>query len=116
MLDYPFVKEITIIFIVIGGGFFGYKMGELFKRKVIEKNPGESKRIAIEQNDERNKAMLYMAKSRAFDIMISIIGLVILVLGLLGHLDKVGLGALIFIFILAQGILLYQIHKVRQVM
>ncbi len=39
MLAYPFVKQITIIFIVIGGGFFGYKVGELFKRKTIEKNP-----------------------------------------------------------------------------
>lgn len=70
---------LPFIFIGLGFGILGHFLGEHFKRRVLKHNPNYSKKISIAQKDERNILISRMAKEKAYESMIFIFGILMLI-------------------------------------
>jgi hypothetical protein len=71
------------IAIGLGCGFLGYGSGEWIRGKIMKEQPDVVKRIEIEKQDERNLAIGYRSKAKAYDLMVYIFGALLLVFTLL---------------------------------
>ncbi len=88
------------ICIGIGCGVLGHGGGELIGRAKEKRDPDTVKMIQIEQNDERNTAVMRRAKAKALDVMIFVFGALILALALLGadiYVVLLSTGAYVFV-------------------
>lgn len=68
----------------IGAGLFGMSLGQIISIILINKNPSYEKKINIEKNDERNIQINNKAKSKAFDIMGFLYGVLMFIYILIG--------------------------------
>ena len=62
-----------------GCGFLGGGIGNLVGRKMLEKNPEAKKLKEIEEQDERNLAVGCRAKAKAYDMMLFVFGILVMV-------------------------------------
>ncbi|MGM0437794.1 MAG: DUF6442 family protein [Bacillota bacterium] len=111
-----FTKQwIAISYILVGIGFggFGHSLGTIIKKNLLKKNSEVAKKITIEKNDERNISLMNSAKSKAFNAMIYIYGVVIFVLVLL-NVELYIILFLISAYILVCGIYIYNFYKIRK--
>ena len=53
-----------------GCGVFGYGAGELAAGAAARKDPQMARQLAIEQQDERNRAIADRSKAKAYDLML----------------------------------------------
>ena len=58
----------------LGAGSLGHGLGGMYANFVARKHPEVARQVAIEQQDERNRAVNDRAKARAYDMMIYIFG------------------------------------------
>ena len=58
----------------LGSGLFGHGLGSMYSNFVARKHPEVARQVAIEQQDERNRAVNDRAKARAYDMMIYVFG------------------------------------------
>jgi hypothetical protein len=75
--------SLPFVLIGIGSGVFGAGMGEVLKTKAIKEDPVNSKRIEIEQKDERNTAIANKARAKSYSFTIILFAAVILLFTLL---------------------------------
>lgn len=61
----------------IGCGAFGHGMGEWIGRQAMKNSPDIQREIAIAQKDERNIEISNRAKSKAYDAMVYIFGVLL---------------------------------------
>ena len=78
LLRQDLALPLPYVCIGVGCGLFGYGMGEILSRKATEKYPEIQKQIEIEQKDERTVAITNMAKAKAFDAMLFLLGALML--------------------------------------
>ncbi|MEK3884802.1 hypothetical protein [Paenibacillus sp. PL2-23] len=72
------------ICIGLGAGLFGHGMGKLMSSFAKKHSPAAAKQVEIEQNDERNLAIAYRAKAKAYDLMVPVLGALLTALALMG--------------------------------
>ena len=68
----------------IGCGVFGQGIGELVQRRKLANSPQLAKQQETEIGDERNIAIAFQAKSKAFDLMVYLFGALLLSFALFG--------------------------------
>lgn len=68
------VQALPYVCIGIGCGLFGQGMGEFIAGRALKSCPEAAQRLRIEKNDERNLALTYRAKGKAFDRMTFVFG------------------------------------------
>ena len=68
----------------IGCGLFGYGVGEMVNRHVLDSNPTLAKEQEIAQKDERNVALANRAKAKAYDLMTYMMAALLLTFALMG--------------------------------
>jgi len=79
------LNSLSAVFIGLGAGSFGMAAGELIKMTIIDKNPEYKRKADIEAGDERNIHINSLAKAKAFDIMGTIYGIVMLIFVLMNQ-------------------------------
>lgn len=96
------MKTLPYILIGLGCGIFGHGMGDLISRHVRESDPATARQIDIEQNDERNVAVSNRAKAKAYDLMLSVFGALMIAFALMGvELTAVLLLVAAYLFVVA---------------
>jgi len=107
VFERPDLVSIAVIFSGLLIGLLGVTncMDEKFKTKLQR----------IEENDERNIKLNNYAKSKAFDFMSAIFSLGLLILALLGYMNKVSFFSLAGFYILVQIYFLYQRSIIQKV-
>lgn len=89
----------------IGSGLFGQGVATVIERGVLKKHPELIKQKEIEVNDERNQQISNRAKAKAYDLMVSVFGALMLALALMGvDLAVVLLVVFAYLFVVGSGI------------
>jgi len=78
-----FMAVLPYIMIGIGAGAFGQNIGTVFTNLTYRKNPDAARQIKIDTKDERNVAIRNQAKGKAYDLMIYVFGVLMLVYALM---------------------------------
>lgn len=68
-ISWETLRALPYLMIGIGCGLFGYGVGEMVNRRVLDSNPTLAKEQEIAQKDERNVALANRAKAKAYDLM-----------------------------------------------
>ena len=63
-------QVLPYLMLVAGCGVFGYGDGELAAGAAARKDPQMARQLAIEQQDERNRAIADRSKAKAYDLML----------------------------------------------
>ncbi len=97
------VKQWSGVLIGVGAGLAGMSLANLVTTWVEARNPAYSRKVAIEQKDERNQLINNAARSKAFQAFTPIMGILMLVfvlinVELLPLLLLVGAYILVYIF------------------
>lgn len=77
------VPALPYILIGVGCGLTGHGIGELLQKRSLHHAPEIQKQIEIEKRDERNVAIANRAKAKAYDLMIFVFGVLLLVFALI---------------------------------
>lgn len=109
------MKALPYVFIGLGCGIFGQRMGNIISRKVMKNNPDIVKQLEINKKDERNIAISNLAKAKAYDSMIFIFGALMLSFALMG-VDTMAILLLVaaYLFVIVYG--LYYLCKYNKEM
>ena len=78
------LSALPFIMIGVGCGLSGQGIGELIQHQRLAKSPQLAKQQANERGDERNAAITYQAKAKAFDLMVYIFAALLLSFALFG--------------------------------
>lgn len=78
------LSALPFIMIGIGCGVSGQGIGELVQRRKLASSPQLAKQQETEIGDERNIAIAFQAKSKAFDLMVYLFGALLLSFALFG--------------------------------
>jgi hypothetical protein len=99
------LKALPYILVGLGCGTFGHGMGNLINRKALKSSPDIQKKLDIDKNDERNVAIGYRAKAKAYDMMIFVFGSLMLSYALMGtDVTVVLLLVFAYLFVIFYGI------------
>lgn len=66
-ISWETLRVLPYLMIGIGCGLFGYGVGEMVNRRVLDSNPTLAKEQEIAKKDERNVALANRAKAKAYD-------------------------------------------------
>lgn len=77
------MNVLPYLMIGIGAGTFGQNIGTVVTNLTYRKNPKAAKQIMIDTNDERNVSIRNQAKGKAYDIMIYVFGILMLIYALM---------------------------------
>lgn len=94
----------------IGCGVFGHGVGKVINTKTLEHDPELQKQIRINETDERNLAISNRAKAKAYDIMISVYGILMVALAMM-DVDVIVVLLLVFTYLFVIGCHIYYRHK-----
>lgn len=94
----------------IGCGIFGHGMGNIISRKALKNNPQMQKQIEIEKNDERNLAISYKAKAKAYNMMVFVFAALMLSFALMGT-DMVTVLLFAFAYLVVIGCEVYYLSR-----
>lgn len=78
------LKTLPYICVGLGSGLLGGNLGTAIKNRCALKNPQIAKQAEIEEKDERNRSISYMAKAKAYDLMIYTYSSILLAFALIG--------------------------------
>ena len=78
-ISWETLRVLPYLMIGIGCGLFGYGVGEMVNRRVLDSNPTLAKEQEIAQKDERNVALANRAKAKAYDLMTYMMAALLLV-------------------------------------
>ena len=74
------MRTLPYVFLGSGCGIFGYSLSRIFTRCLMKKYPETVRQMEIEVKDERNAAIASRAKAKAFDLMIFVFGILMVIL------------------------------------
>ncbi len=77
------VKAVSGVLIGCGSGLFGLSIASIISTYITDKNPAYKKRMVINEQDERHITIRNRAKAKAYDVMLLVIGVLILIYALL---------------------------------
>lgn len=108
------MRSLPYILVGIGCGVLGLGLGEIISQRTFKNNPALVKQIKICKNDERNMAIAYRAKAKAYDMMVFTLGAILLAYTLM-DLDMVAILMLVSANLLIIGYrIYYQIKYERE--
>jgi hypothetical protein len=94
----------------VGSGLFGGSLGYLINVYVLDKYPSLKKSKDIEMNDERNIYINNMAKAKAFNMIVNILPVILLIFSLL-EVDFMIILMMTAFYIFVFGIYIYYSNK-----
>lgn len=100
------MRTLPYICVGVGTGMFGHGTDSLLRQRAFHNNPELQKQDEINKTDERNVAIVNRAKARAYDMMVSVFGALLLTLALIG-VDLAAVLLLVFAYLLVMGYGLY---------
>jgi hypothetical protein len=109
------LRVLAVVFIGVGCVIFGHSFGTILQTKIMEKHPAETRKIEIEQKDERNIMIQNVAKSKAFDAMGYIYAALMLIFALL-NFDYIVILFLVGSYLTVYGIMIYYLSRLRREM
>lgn len=83
-ISWETLRALPYLMIGIGCGLFGYGVGEMVNRRVLDSNPTLAKEQEIAKKDERNVALANRAKAKAYDLMTYMMAALLLTFALMG--------------------------------
>jgi hypothetical protein len=78
------MRALPYVLIGIGCGVFGQGAGDLLSRRALKNSPEAAKQLEIEKKDERNESIANRAKAKAYDMMVTVFGALLLSFALMG--------------------------------
>ncbi len=96
------MSTLPYILVGLGSGIFGGGIAEIIKLRTIKNHPDIKKQMEINENDERNIAIVNRAKAKAYDIMVFVFGALMLSYALMGT-DMVAVLLLVFAYLFVIG-------------
>lgn len=109
------MKTLPYVCIGAGCGIFGENLGISIKIYVLRKNPQAFKQAEIEEKDERNKAIGYMAKAKAYDMMLMVFG-ALLISFALAQVDLFVVLTLVLAYLFIVGVNIYYLCRYHKEM
>ena len=100
------MKALPYVLVGLGCGAFGQGVGTMISKRAISSDPELQKKIDINQNDERNVAIANRAKAKAYDIMVSVFGALMVSFALMG-VDMAAVLLLVFSYLVVVGFSVY---------
>lgn len=86
-------------------GIFGYSLSRIFTRCLMKKYPETVRQMEIEVKDERNAAIASRAKAKAFDLMIFVFGILMVIFALINiRMEAILLFVAAYLFVAGYGI------------
>lgn len=104
------LRTLPYICIGLGCGIFGHGMGEIISKRAIKNSPATAKQIEIDRKDERNLAITYRAKAKAYDLMIFVFGSLMLAFSLM-NVDMAAVLLLVLAYLVVIGYGIYYRFK-----
>lgn len=98
------------IFIGVGAGLFGGNLGTVMMNNRMKNDPAVAKQVEIESRDERNIAIHTKAKAKAYDLMIIVFSVLILIFSLM-RVDVIVILSLISAYIFVMLSVLFYMNK-----
>ncbi len=99
------MQALPYIGIGFGCGLFGGGIGDLVGHIMLEKNPEVKKVQEIEEKDERNQMIGYRARAKAYDIMVYVFGILLVVFATIGvEVAPVLMLICAYLFVIGYGI------------
>ena len=83
-ISWETLRVLPYLMIGIGCGLFGYGVGEMVNRRVLDSNPTLAKEQEIAKKNERNVALANRAKAKAYDLMTYMMAALLLTFALMG--------------------------------
>lgn len=80
---HPFLRALPFVCIGVGGGTFGSGVSNIITNKIYQKNPDIKKQKDINSQDERNILIASRAKAKAYDVVVFVLAVLILVFALM---------------------------------
>ena len=77
------LRTLPYICVGAGAGLFGGNLGRAIKKHLFRGSPDAARQLRIEAADERNVMINNKAKAKAYDMMVTVYGVLILVLAML---------------------------------
>ena len=96
------LRPLPYLLVALGCGVFGNGAGALIERAAMKNHPREQKQAEIERNDERNITITIRAKAKAYDMMVTVFGAVLLCLALM-NTDLTVILLLVFAYLFVVG-------------
>ena len=85
------MRTLPYVFLGSGCGIFGYSLSRIFTRCLMKKYPETVRQMEIEVKDERNAAIASRAKAKAFDLMIFVFGILMVIFALINiRMEAIG--------------------------
>lgn len=98
-------SPIPYVLIGIGSGTFGSGVAGMINGRIMKNSPEIAKQKEIEQNDERNLAISYKAKAKAYDCMVFVFGALMLSFALMkAELKTTLLLVFAYLFVVGYGL------------
>ncbi len=109
------MKALPFIFIGLGTGILGNGIGDIISRRALKGNPAFQKQIETDQKDERNVAISYRAKAKAYDMMIFVYSALLLAFALMG-INRTAILMLVCAYLFVVFYSIYYRHKYEKEM
>ena len=106
-------QVLPYICIGAGCGAFGYGVGEIATDRACAKNPQLCKQMEIEKNDERNIAIANQAKAKAYDAMVPVFGVLMIVFALM-NVAMTPILLLVATYLLVVGVNVFYLNKYQK--
>ena len=90
--------QLTLSYILVGCGIFGHGMSRIISKKALSKDEKLQKQLEIEKNDERNITISNKAKSKAYDCMTFVFGILMLIYALI-NVDMIATILLVVVYL-----------------
>lgn len=100
------MRVLPYVLVGLGCGAFGHGTGDLINRNTMKNNPEIARKLEIEKNDERNIEIANRSKAKAFDIMLSVFGALMIAFALMG-VDLAATLLLVFAYLFVTGCGIY---------
>lgn len=99
---------LTLSYIILGAGcgILGHGIGKAVNTKALESDPELERQARINESDERNLTIASRAKAKAYDIMLSVYGILMVALAIMNTDMKVVL-LLVFTYLFVVGCNIY---------
>ena len=99
------MRTLPYVFLGSGCGIFGYSLSRIFTRCLMKKYPETVRQMEIEVKDERNAAIASRAKAKAFDLMIFVFGILMVIFALINiRMEAILLFVAAYLFVAGYGI------------
>lgn len=101
-----FMRALPFICLGAGSGTLGYGVSNMVTDKMYQRHPDRKKQADIANRDERNILIANRAKAKAYDLMLFLLCVLVLVFALMG-VEAIPVLLLVLAYLFIQGYAIY---------